>query len=136
MTSKKQPFVLVLIIGLGLIPSSASGGASPMLVEPAARAHHFFDAKNLCLQSLSVIALAADVASTRQALKAPGAREMNPFAGSQTALISLKIAGAGASLGIAYMMHHTGHYKAERVVPVIFGMPSALAAVHNFGIKR
>jgi hypothetical protein len=107
-----------------------------MIVEPSAPTHHFFDAKNLCLQSISIIALAADVASTHQALKVPGTRELNPLSRSQGTLISLKIAGAGAGIGIAYIMHRSGHYKAERMVPVIFGVPSALAATHNYGIHR
>ena len=136
MTANKRALLPVLVIGFSLIPTSARGGANPMLIQPTAPVHHFLDAKNICLQSLSIIALAADVASTHQALKVPGAREMNPLASSQGALISLKIAGAGAGLGIAYMMHRTGHYKAERVIPAIFGAPSALAAMHNFGIKR
>lgn len=136
MTSNKRVLILSLAIGLGLIPSPVCGGANPMLVEPAAPVHHFFDAKNICLQSLSIIAMAADVASTHQALKVPGTREANPLAQSQAALISLKVAGAGTGLGMAYMMHKTGHYKAERVVPLIFGLPSGFAAIHNFGIHR
>jgi len=43
---------------------------------------------------------------------------------------------SGAGLGIAYVMHRSGHYKAERVIPMIFGVPSGLAALHNSGIHR
>ena len=134
MVPLKPTLISVLAAGLILIPSSLRGGANAMFVEPAAPAHHFFNAKNICLQSLSVIAMAADVASTQKALQVPGAREMNPLARSQGALISLKLGGVGAGLGIAYVMHRSGHHKAEKLVPLIFAVPSALAATHNFGI--
>jgi len=136
MTPNRRAFILALAMGLGLIPTPTWGGANPMLVEPTAPAHHFFDAKNICLYSISIIAMAADVTSTHKALKVPGTREANPLAKSQGALISLKIAGTGAGLGIAYVMHRSGHYKAERVIPMIFGVPSGLAALHNSGIHR
>jgi hypothetical protein len=136
MTSNRRVLILSLAAGLGMIPSPAWGGANPMLVEPAAPVHHFFDAKNIYLQSLSIVAMAADVASTHEALKVPGAHEANPLAHSQAALICLKVAGAGAGLGMAYMMHKTGHYKAARSIPLIFGLPSGFAAIHNSGLHR
>ncbi|MGO8788193.1 MAG: hypothetical protein ACLQVL_12535 [Terriglobia bacterium] len=136
MASDKRAFILVFALALYAVPAAGAAGASPMVVEPPAPVHRFLDAKTVCLQSLSIIAMAADVASTHRALQVPGTRELNPLSSSQGALIGLKIAGAGAGLGIAYMMHRTGHYKAERVVPVIFGVPSLLAAAHNSGIHR
>jgi len=136
MAFNKRAVVLVLALASYRLPSAAAAGASPMILQPPAPVHRFFDATTLCLQSLSLIAMAADVASTRRALQIPGTRELNPLSNSQGALIGLKIAGAGAGLGIAYMMHRTGHYKAERVVPVIFALPSLLAAAHNSGIHR
>ena len=136
MTSKKLAVILALAASLGMVPSSAPAAANPMLVEQHPAVHHFFDAKNICLQSLSIIAMAADVASTHQALQVPGTREVNPLAQSQGALIGLKVAGASAGLGIAYMMHRTGHYKAARLIPVIFAVPSGIAAIHNFGIHK
>jgi hypothetical protein len=83
-----------------------------------------------------MMVLEADVLTSLRALQVPGTREANPMARGQAALISLKIGGAGAGLGIAYAMHMTGHHKAERIVPLIFGIPSGIAAVHNAGIHR
>jgi hypothetical protein len=34
------------------------------------------------------------------------------------------------------MMHKTGHHKAERLIPLMFGVPSGIAAIHNFGIHN
>ncbi len=136
MMSYRRAFILVLTTGVGLIPWSATAGANPMLVESPAPVHHFLDAKNLGLQSLNALIMAADLASTRRALQVPGTRELNPLSRSQGTTIALKIAGAGAGLGIAYMMHRTGHHKAERIIPLILGVPSALAAAHNAGIHQ
>jgi hypothetical protein len=136
MTSKKRPYVLLVAIGLGLIPGAALAGGNAFVVEPAAPVHRFLDAKNLGLQSINILIMAADIASTRRALQTPGAREANPLAGSQGALLALKIAGVGASLGIAYMMHRSGHHTIERVIPAILGGPSAIAAIHNVAIHR
>jgi len=134
MMSNRRAGILVLTLGIFLIPSSAAAAANPMVVESPPPVHHFLDAKNLGLQSLNALIMAADLASTRRALQIPGTREMNPLSRSPGATIALKIAGAGAGLGIAYMMHRTGHHKAERVIPLILGVPSALAAAHNAGI--
>lgn len=135
MTSNQRVFTLVLAMGLCLIPSSATAAAAnPMIVERPVPVHRFLDAKNLTLLAANALIMAADVASTHQALQVPGAREMNPLAQSQGALISLKVAGVGAGLGIAYLMHRSGHHRAERVIPLLFGVPSALAAAHNSGM--
>jgi hypothetical protein len=132
MTSKQRAFALIIAIGLCLIRSSAkAAAANPMIVEPPVPMHRFFDAKNIALLAANAVMMAADVASTNRALQVPGTREMNPLAGSQEALLSLKIAGVGAGLGIAYMLHRTGHHRAERVIPLLFGVPSAVAAAHN-----
>ncbi len=136
MKSNQRPFIVFLAMGLLLIPSSARAGANPMLLEQPAPVHRFLDAKNFCVQSINVILLAADVASTRRALQVPGTSEMNPLAQSQGALIALKIAGVGAGFGIAYMMHKSGHHKAERIIPLFLGVPSGLAALHNAGIHH
>ncbi len=107
-----------------------------MVVEPMAPTHKFLDKKNTGMLALNVLFLAADVVYTERAMKVPGSRELNPLAQSQSALISLKVAGAGAGLGMAYVMHRTGHHRAERTIPMLFGLPSLLAAGHNAAIHR
>ena len=140
MTSYKQASILFLALGIGLIPSAASAagpaGANPMVVEPRAPVHHFLDAKNIAMQSITAIILGADVATTNRALQVPGTREANPLAQSQAALIALKIGGVGAGWGIAYLMHKSGHHRAERIIPLIFAAPSGIAAIHNAGIHN
>jgi hypothetical protein len=88
------------------------------------------------IQGVSVIMMAADLATTKRDLEAPGTREFNPLTQSPAARFSLKFAGFGAGLGISYILHRSGHHKAERIVPLLFGIPSGVAAAHNVGIHR
>src|SRR5271169_1356150 len=107
MTSNQRAFILVLTLGLCLISSSAkaaapaAAAANPMIMESPAPVHKFLDARNICMQSINVVIMAADVASTHRALQVPGTREMNPLARSQGGLLALKVASVGAGWGIA-----------------------------------
>ena len=136
MALTKRAFIWLLVVALNVTFALGATGVSPIQVEPSNPPHHFFDAKNVCLQSMSILGMAADVASTHRALEVPGTRELNPLTRSQGDLIALKLVGLGAGLGIAYMMHRSGHHKVERAIPLVLGVPSALAAAHNYGIHR
>ena len=146
MTTNRRLATLLLAMGGCLLPgfvlaatpaAAAPPAASPMFVERrSAPVHRFLDARNLSLQSVSLVMLAADVASTHRALRVPGTHEINPLSGSEGSLISLKLAGAGAGQGISYLLHRTGHHSAERLVPALLGIPSGIAAAHNAGIHR
>jgi len=136
MKLRKRPRILILAIGICLLPLPATAGGNGMLLESPAPVHKFLDGKNLGLQSINILIMAADIAATKRAVQVPGAREMNPLVGNQGAMIALKIAGVGAGFGMAYMMHKSGHHKLERAIPLIFGAPSAVAALHNSGIHR
>ena len=80
--------------------------------------------------------MAADLITTHQALKVPGAREANPLAQSEGARFALKFAGLGAGMGISYALRRSGHYKAAQFVPILIGIPSFAAAIHNSRIHR
>ena len=105
-------------------------------VEKPRPPHKFLDAANVSLQVLAASALTADLITTRRALAVPGTRELNPLAQSPGSLVALKVAGFAAGLSISYMLHQTGHHKAERFIPVVFGVPSGAAAVHNSQVSR
>ena len=136
MAPNKQACILLIAMGICLIPTSAMAGADPAVIQPPARAHRFLDGKNVGLQALNAIIMAADLATTRRALQLPGTREANPLMQSPAAMVSLKVAAVGTGLGISYLMHRSGHHTAERLVPVLFGIPSAVAAAHNAGIHQ
>lgn len=92
------------------------------------RPHRFMDSANVILQGAVVATMTADVLTSRNA--PPGTREGNPLAANGR-LIPLKVAAIGASVGISYGLHRTGHHRLERVVPLVIAVPSGLAAIHN-----
>jgi hypothetical protein len=136
MAIKYQACVLAVAMGICGIPSTLMAGADPAVIQPpAVPAHHFLDARNIGVISLNSIIMAADIATTRRALQAPGAYEANPLMRNQEAAIALKAASVGAGVGVAYMLHKSGHHKAERYIPMFLGVPSAIAAAHNASIR-
>jgi hypothetical protein len=134
MASNRRIFVCVVAVELCLIPSSTVAGADPAVIEPPAQVHRFLDRENVAVYTLNAIAMSADIVTTRRALQVPGAYEANPLMKSQGAAIALKAASFGAALSVAYMLHKSGHHKAERIVPTLLGIPSVAAAMHNAGI--
>ncbi|MFZ0964590.1 MAG: hypothetical protein WAO35_27340 [Terriglobia bacterium] len=151
MRSNKRAITLLLAMGLCSVPSSELA-AAPAAASPAAPAlpvvaaptvarrpasvHKFINGPNVLMLGVSAAMMAADLATTKQALQVPGTRELNPLAQSPASSYALKFAGFGAGLAASYMMHRAGHYKAERTILMLIGGPSAIAAAHNAGIHR
>jgi hypothetical protein len=146
MKSNKRTITLLLAMGLYLIPPSAMaadpGAPAPVIVSAFAvvrqspPVHKFLDASNALMFGTSAAMMAADIATTNRALQVPGSHEANPLSQSAASRYALKFAAFGAGMGISYMLHKAGHHKAERIVPLILGVPSAAAAVHNAGIHQ
>ena len=136
MKSNQCAIILLLVMGFFLTPSVALPEGNPVLVERPVPVHKFLDGPNALMHGLSALMMVADVATTNRALDVPGTRELNPLGQSPAARYSLKCAGLGASLALSYAMHRTGHHKAERIIPMLFGIPSAVAAAHNAGIHQ
>ncbi len=136
MRSYQRTITLLLAMGLCLVPSLALAAANPVLVERPAPTHKFLDGPNVMMQALSGAMMAADVATTNRALEVPGTRELNPLAQSPASRYALKFVGFGVGLGLSYAMHKTGHHKAERFMPLLFGVPSVVMAAHNAGIHN
>jgi hypothetical protein len=134
MATKLRALFLAIALGLCLIPSTLRGADPAVIQSPPTTLHHFMDAQNIGAFSLNAIMMAADLATTRRALQVPGTHEENPLMRSQGVAIVMKVGVVGAGIGIAYMLHKTGHHRAERLLPIFMGMPSAIAAAHNAGI--
>jgi hypothetical protein len=79
---------------------------------------------------------AADAASTRAALRTPGAHEMNPLVQNTDALIGLKIAGIGLAAALTYECQRAGHYRLARWMGPLVAAPQAAAAIHNYALVR
>jgi hypothetical protein len=124
----------VLVMAMCLIPSALMGADPAVIQSPPSQQHRFLDARNLSILSINAMIMAADIATTRRALQVPGAHEANPLMRNQGAAIAMKAATVCGGVGIAYMLHKSGHHKAERLVPLFMGVPSAIASAHNAGI--
>jgi hypothetical protein len=134
MTTNRRALVLVIVMELCIIPTALMGADPAVIQPPPGTAHHFWDARNISVFSINAMIMAADIATTRRALQAPGAHEANPLMRNQGAAVAMKAATVCGGIGIAYMLHKSGHHKAERFVPLFMGVPSAVASVHNAGI--
>jgi hypothetical protein len=134
MATNLRAFVLVIVMELCLIPSTLMGADPAVIQPPPSTAHHFLDARNISILSINAMIMAADIATTRRALQVPGAYEANPLMRNQGAAIAMKTATVCGGIGLAYMLHKSGHHKTERFVPLFMGVPSAIASVHNAGI--
>ena len=136
MRSKPYPIILPFVMGLCLLPSTQLVAGGAMLVERHVPLHRFFNRPNIIAFGISGVSMGADIAMTKRALEVPGTREMNPLAHASPALLGLKFAGMGAGVGISYLLHRSGHPRAARIIPLLIGLPSAAAAVHDGGIHR
>ena len=134
MATNPKALILVVAYLLFLMPLMLMGAAPAVIQAPVFKPHRFLDVQNIGEFSMNAIIMAADLATTRRALEVPGTHEANPLMRNPGAAIAMKTATVGAGIGIAYMLHKSGHHRAERWVPVIMGMPSAIAAAHNAGI--
>lgn len=133
---RTRKFAFALIFALSFSTSIARAAGSPVIVQSPAQPSKFFTRTRIFTLSVGAAMMAADIITTHQALQVPGAREANPLGQSEGARYALKFAGFGAGVGISYALHRTGHYKAARWVPMIIGIPSFAAAIHNSGIHK
>ena len=137
MKSRKRAFALLFALIVTSLGSTALAAGPPAVIQPPPiQAPKFFTKSRIISLSIGAAMMTADIFTTRQALKTPGAYEANPIGQSAAARYGLKFAGMGAGIGISYALHRTGHYKAARFVPLIIGIPSAAAAIHNAGIHK
>ena len=134
MATNQRVLVLGMAMILSFFPAMMMGADPAVIRAPLPKEHRFMDAQNIGIFSINAILMAADISTTRRALQVPGTHEANPLMRNQGVAIAMKTATVGAGIGIAYMLHKSGHHKAERLVPLFMGVPSAIAATHNAGI--
>ena len=101
------------------------------LPSAAQSSHRFLDRTNLLLHGANITAQGLDFYSTEQAINRPGIREVNPFGQSRRGRIVLKSVGIAAPVGLSYLLHRAGLHKAERIMPIVFAVPSGIAAGLN-----
>ena len=103
-----------------------------ILVLPAAgQEHRFWDSKNVILFSVNATIQGMDYWSTERGLRRGAVVESNQFGQTRGARIALKSIGIGAPVGISYALHRKGLHRLERFAPIIFAVPSGIAAGLN-----
>jgi hypothetical protein len=113
--------------------------APPPLVDApkAAGRHNFWDGENKLLFSGVAVFRALDYAST-QNFMARGREETllpDDVAKNKAGLAALEAAATGASIGLSYWMHRTGHHKLERWISIGHITVTAFGDGRNYLLK-
>ena len=97
--------------------------------------HKFFDLKNTLPLTLSGLALAGDLYTTRRGLNDPRMHESNflarPFVRSTAGNVFYGLSSIGAEVGGMYIAHKRGWHRLERWLPIAITASEALYIRHN-----
>jgi hypothetical protein len=99
--------------------------------------HGFWDRRNALLFSGVGAARALDFASTLN-MRARGRDEImlsNWVVDNRPLFAGIEAAGAGASIGLSYLMHRIGHHKVERWISIGHISGAAFGSVRNYCLE-
>ena len=116
---------------------SAPPVAAPQAVENSVSVHRFWDRENALLFSGVAVFRALDFASTKNFL-ARGRTEVlipDDIVNNNAGFAALEAAATGASIGISYIFHRTGHHKMERWTSIVHMSVTAFGDAHNYALK-
>jgi hypothetical protein len=119
------------------IPDSAKPGAT---IQPAAQrtvnAHRFWDRENRVLFAAVGAGRAFDYASTMN-IRRRGINEVfltNAIVDNHPLFAGIEAAATGASIGVSYIFHRTGHHSLERWTSIVhFGIATG-GAIRNYAL--
>jgi hypothetical protein len=118
----------------------ASRGASPSRVAslpPAAAPHRFWDRQNDLLFAGVGASRALDYASTLN-IRRRGLNEAlltNQIVDNHPLFGGIEAAATGASIGVSYLFHRTGHHRLERWVSIVHIGVATGGALRNYALK-
>jgi hypothetical protein len=121
-----------------IVPAVNAIEVVPSSVPDAPSTRKFWTLENKINFSIFAAELAADAITTQRGLDR-GMREANPLArpfvthgaGGQAAASAI---GMGMALGTAYVLHRTGHYKAERIAVRLMLAGEGFAVGQNIAV--
>ena len=99
--------------------------------------HRFWDKTNILLFSGVAAFRGLDYASTRN-MQARGREEIllpDDVVNNSAGFASLEAAATATSVGISYLMHRTGHHKAERWISIVHISVTAFGGGRNYALK-
>jgi hypothetical protein len=100
-------------------------------------AHRFWDRQNLLLFSGVAAFRGLDYASTRN-FQARGRQEIllpDDVVNNSAGFGGLEAAGTATSMGIAYLLHRTGHHKLERWLSIGHIGVTGFGVVRNYSLQ-
>jgi hypothetical protein len=104
---------------------------------PAAYVHNFWDRENDWLFAGVAAGRALDYASTLN-LRRRGINEVfltNSIVDNHPLFVGIEAAATGASIGVSYIFHATGHHRLERWTSIVhFGVATG-GAIRNYALK-
>lgn len=114
-----RSLVVIILLSLSTQAQSFTSSSSTSSPAPAAQAAPFWTISNRVDTGILAGLIAVDAVTTQRGLS-QGYREANPLmrpfvthgAAGQAAGSAL---GFGTAIGVAYLLHQTHHYKAERI---------------------
>lgn len=111
--------------------------ASKPPAPPAPYVHNFWDRENDWLFAGVAAGRALDYASTLN-LRRRGINEVfltNDIVDNHPLFVGIEAAATGASIGVSYIFHATGHHRLERWTSLIhFGVATG-GAIRNYALK-
>jgi hypothetical protein len=118
-------------------PESAASTATAKSSAEIKATHSFWDRRNILLFTGVGVFRALDYASTRN-FQARGREEKllpDDVVNNSAGFASLEAAATGASMGLSYLMHRTGHHRLERWVSITHITITAFGDGRNYLLK-
>jgi hypothetical protein len=100
--------------------------------------HKFWDGENIGLFAGVAAVRALDFTST-QHFRKRGFNEVlltNGIVDNKPLFATIEVAGAAASIGVSYLLHRTGHHRAERWVSVVHIGVATFGDIRNYGLSN
>ena len=120
------------------IPSGGSPPSHPSLPRIASGPHKFWDAENGALFAGVAVTRALDFTTT-QHFRQRGFNEIlltNGIVDNKPLFAGIEAAGTAASIGVCYLLHRTGHHRAERWVSMVHVGVGVFGDIRNYNLSK
>jgi len=128
---------VVLLLAVNLVAEDHADVSIAERQPASPPAHRFWDNKNVLLFSGVAVFRGLDYASTRN-FQARGRQEIllpDDVVNNSAGFASLEAAGVATSVGIAYLLHRTGHHRLERWLSIGHIGVTGFGAARNYALQ-
>jgi hypothetical protein len=127
---------VALLLAVGVSPARAQQASSPPTPPPRIT-HRFWDRTNDLWFAGVGAARGLDYASTLN-LRRRGINEVfltNSIVDNHALFGGIEAAATGASIGVSYLFHRTGHHRLERWTSIVHFGVATVGAARNYALK-